>query len=332
MGNGNCHVTTGSLDSEAVQKTINSLLKGNPYIKTANILISSGSNDIESDFSIGLTDVKSYQNGEFSNLLGAIQELSFPDDAKSLSSIYLHAKSNEISKDLSITNSFTLKNNNLRVRLNESSFQRVPNLANLKSPKFEVKKIKESKTGHGAKNYVSYNYSITSSMEIRNNYLVLPEELKYLIETIFSHCIVRIVAYKAPIAFLDSKTPSISTSQIASSVVNLLPLSTDIEKLQQVDSSELYEYLTLLTLDCSQLQLKNPVDDYISIYSPPEFPSHSDVDNSDLVKVSVSDIHSEFLVDYIREANWRVISLHSEETHLLLFKSQVNAVVVWNIN
>ncbi|KAG2733589.1 hypothetical protein G9P44_003114 [Scheffersomyces stipitis] len=320
-----CHVTSGN--GSEVFKSIESALRSTCFINSAHILTSATP---EPTTNLDLVQFHKSSSAPETPLLEILSQLDYTDFDENNSAIYLSAVSDNASIELSNTSSLTLKNSILKIVVSESAFQKVPNLANV--PNVVLKKIRESKIGHGSKQFVSYNYDITIQLRIANNQLAIFSELQYIIQTIFNvYTCLTVSTFNFPIQLISTESATAAISQINADLVNLHPLGASIQTLDSEDTAELYEYLTMLASGSSQLNTYNPVEDFISSYQVPQLPSDSQFPHN-LERLTLKNIHSKFLNLYIREQPWTIISIHSDNKHSLLYRSPVDGhIILWEI-
>lgn len=209
-------------------------------------------------------------------------------------------------------NRVTLVDQNLKIYLDEDSYKSIPNLSNIGV----VKKLKYSKIGHGAKNYVSYPYSI--SFKTLSG---IKPEVKFVLQTIFKQCdIITNIKIESHVLY------PISKSQPLNEKLNLSPIFSPVSEID--DLFEFYEYLVLLNLNSSQLLIESDIDDYISSY---QVPGSANCRQTSLELNSYNHISGNYLLDLIEE-NWLLINAYSSSGHLLAFKSPIDqSIITWNI-
>lgn len=290
----NCKVTKcqpGSLPAEILQQ----------YSILTDLYIVS---DIKSQINLDLTK---YHLSQLTNS-GDLYEIITKRDAES----YLEATPSDRhadSEDFHI-NKLILRNNTLKLYLQEQSYKSIPSLSNVGI----VKKLKDSKVGHGAKHYVNYSHSIEINLSTG-----IKSQVKYVLQTIFSKCD---IITNIPI---DSNVvQSTHRSQALNQNLNLSPIFN-----QNDDLSDLYEYLILLNMNSNQLLMNNDTDDYLSTY---EVPTSESTPQMSLTLNHYINISGKYLQGLFNE-NWLCINAYTFSGHILLLKSPVDkSIIIWELH
>jgi hypothetical protein len=226
---------------------------------------------------------------------------------------YLQAIPSSQSNNDIDNNKLIVHNGTLKLWLNESTYITVPNVSKFAT----VKKLTHKKVGHGSKNLVNYSYSISLP------FTALPPELVYILNSKFTTCEI-ITTFKIDPATLKSTAACQSLQQD----INLSPLMISPKEIYQ-NPLEFYEYLSLLNLNSLQLSLKLNIDDFLSIYQPPQSLSQY---NECLFQHTLTDVS--FCVQQILlQEDWVCINGHSTKGNIVIFKSpNDNSIVVWQVN
>jgi len=226
---------------------------------------------------------------------------------------YLQAiPSSQVINDID-NNSLIVHNGALKLCLNESTYITVPNVSKFAT----VKKLTHKKVGHGSKNLVSYSYSISLP------FTTLPPELVYILNSKFSTSEIT-----TTLKVDSTALKSTMACQRLQQDINLSPLLISPKDIYQ-DPFEFYEYLSLLNLNSSQLSLKVNVDDYLSIYQPPQSSSQY---NGDLFQHILTDVSS-CLQQILPQDDWICINGHSSKGNIVIFRSPSdNSIVVWYVH
>lgn len=209
-------------------------------------------------------------------------------------------------------NELILDGLNLKLYINEQSYKSIPSVVNIGT----VKKLKDTKLGHGSKYHSSHSYlvclNLTSGMK---------PEIEYILNTLFTICdITTNITTKLPVENIIPSTL----------VLNKVDLSSLYADISDLDLADLYEYLILINLNSPQLTSEG-IDDYISTYQLP-YTHSSATENKPLVLSRYEDVSSKHVHDMIKQ-DWLIINTYHDSGHTLLFKSPVSqTIVVWDVN
>ncbi|CAK7893842.1 hypothetical protein CAAN1_02S08856 [[Candida] anglica] len=255
--------------------------------------------------------------------LGSILE----GDALKAKGLLLHAiptraqQQMPLNESLDICDEFTYDGSNDQsvIKLTSATYQRVPGLHNIDG--VDVRKVKESKKGHGAKFYVSYNYIIKINWkQLTTNAL---NKVIFMINNAFEQVIITISCYEFTTdleeKFGFTKTTPTLTSTTPKYTFEDFPSDSDL------DPEEVYELLNLLLIDSAQLS--GSIDDYISNYSVPFPISVTTSQNKTTRYRLIGPIHSDFIQDL--ESNWKILSMHTKTQQFIHFRDSSNNVYSW---
>ncbi|KAK6461512.1 hypothetical protein DFJ63DRAFT_319779 [Scheffersomyces coipomensis] len=316
-------VTYGSSDSIEITSKIATLFKSSEVIENINIITSS-SNLIDQD-QINQSS-HYYHEPQYEHLYELLESIEVGDG-----SLFLDVIPSDqvfVSPFLHIQNKFTIKNQQLKIFLNESSFQMIPNLVH-KVKGVKVKKIQNYKIGHGSKQYSNINHQIEINLDIVEHKFKLFPELKFIISKLFHKVDIKISSSKPTVTASLQPHPIILTAiDLNPDVINLSPI---FFPSSSNDAGEIYEYLTLLSLDSNNEQLKysNNVDDFLSIYKVPTTDIPDRETKIGLYKFNYQHANTNSLSFILQNPAWNVISLQYFNRHILLFKDINNITYIF---
>lgn len=314
-----CLVTQGQPGSENVSKKVSSILYNNPLLNSVHIV---GSSDLDVLRSL-------YHQVSSCKTLSRIVSDAVTKTSTSQHVHILASPSSQASHDktLGVTDSFTFKNNHVRLILTPNTYHQCPSLA--KFDKAAIKKLDHTKKGHGAKHYASFNYSVTLQLST-----VVPAELTYILENAFGDCDLRLVTYNLEEPLVPSPLPSQSVVKTnpLNSQLEIRPLFRAMPLKDPYYLQEFYEYLTLLHMN-SSLLIPDYVDSYLSSYEVPEIKElRTNGENipTDIpipTSLSVHNVHSQSLSTL---NNYVSISIRTDNSHYLIYKCPVDSLVtIW---
>jgi hypothetical protein len=316
-----CLVTQGQFGSENVSKKVSSILYNNPLLNSVHIV---GSSDLDVLRSL-------YHQVPSCKTLSRIVSDAVTKTSTSQHVHILATPSTQVSHDkaLGVTDSFTFKNNHVRLILTPNTYHQCPSLARL--DKAVIKKLDHTKKGHGAKHYASFNYSVALQLST-----VVPVELTYILDNAFGECDLRLVTY-------NLKEPLVPSPMPSRSVVKTNPLNPRLEIRPLLQTmplkdpyylQEFYEYLTLLHMN-SSLLIPDYIDSYLSSYEVPEIKEltsnaeniPTDIPTDITTSLSVHNIHSQSLSTLDKYVS---ISIRTSNSHYLIYKCPVDSrVTIW---
>ncbi|KAK6202355.1 uncharacterized protein RJT21DRAFT_118368 [Scheffersomyces amazonensis] len=319
VNNQSLQVLQGPYDSENVTNKIQSLLNQIPLISNANIITNSsdytGDDIVSSSFY--------YTANNYNSVYELLTSIKLERDENVF---YVKAiPSDVVVVDNSLSslnvNQLSLHNSKLIFILTESTFQTIPALTN-KVKNSRTRKLKHTKIGHGAKQFVSYNYQIDIDLIIDHGKFNIEPEIAYIINKEFSQVQIE-VSSSFTIDYLTefASVPQFKHTTIDPTTINLQPFEfNDINN----NLGDIYEYFTLLTLNSTnpQLQLTNSIDDALSSYQIPS--SSIDTNQSSpsvpLYKHNIINVNSHYISHTILSQSWKLLSLQTSGIHVIIYR------------
>ncbi|CUM56901.1 unnamed protein product [Debaryomyces tyrocola] len=265
----NCIVTLApgsQQDENIVHKRIEKIFKSNPIVHDVSVILNSKSLPLDIGMLVG--NIQKFELDEFKKLPELIQKVSAfkSDDFVIIEAIPIHQVWDNTDLDIIDSIQFSSVTGQIKLKLNKSTFQSSPNIFDSQKG-ILIKKIIESKKGHGALNHVSYSYLITlSTVEEDISY-----EMHHLIKSVFGYSTVKVHTNNTTnISHLLDENKAVGRL----SKMPKMPSKLNVNYLEFNDvdfheqSQTIYEYLNLLHINSQQLT--ETIDDYISSYQIPE--------------------------------------------------------------
>lgn len=327
----NCIITIApgrQQDENIVHKRIEKIFKSNPILHDVSVIIDSKS--LPLDIAMLAGNIQKFELDEFKKLPELIQEVSAcnSDDFVIIEAIPMHQVWDNTDLDIVDSIQFSSVTRQIKLKLNKSTFQSAPNV--FESQKgILIKKIMESKKGHGALNHVSYSYLITlSTLEEDISY-----EMHHLIKSVFGYSTVKVytnntnnTSYLLDKNLLDENKAVGRLSKMPSRLnVNYLEFN-DVDFHEQ--SQTIYEYLNLLHIN--SLQLTETIDDYISSYQIPEFIKRSTEElkpDQEVYKHTFDEVDFSTF-DSLMKSHCLSISAYTKDSHIMILNIP-DALVLW---
>ncbi|CUM45830.1 uncharacterized protein AC631_04202 [Debaryomyces fabryi] len=319
----NCSVTvaTGKLDEDnAVRKRIENIFKSNPILQGVSVILKSKSLPLNIDKL--LENIRKIDLNEFEKLPELLQEVSGYKSKGfiTIEGIPLHQVWDDSSLDITDSIQFNSVTNQIKIKLNKSTFESSPNVFDNRKG-ILIKKIMESKKGHGALNHVSYSYLITMSTLEEG----ISHEVHHLIKSVFKYSSVKVRTNCANnISCLRDVNKIIGNSTIIPLKLNIRDYPIFNVDFQEANQA-IYEYLTLLHINSPQLT--ENIDDYISSYKIPEYLAQNTEHLQELYKYTFDEIDFSVL-DSLMRSNCLSISAYATDSHIMILNTQ-NTLVLW---
>lgn len=323
----NCIITIApgrQQDENIVHKRIEKIFKSNPILHDVSVIIDSKS--LPLDIAMLAGNIQKFELDEFKKLPELIQEVSAcnSDDFVIIEAIPMHQVWDNTDLDIVDSIQFSSVTRQIKLKLNKSTFQSAPNV--FESQKgILIKKIMESKKGHGALNHVSYSYLITlSTLEEDISY-----EMHHLINFVFGQSAVKVhTNNNNNISFLQDENKAVGhlTKKPSKLNVRCYPDLNDVDFHEQ--SQTIYEYLNLLHIN--SLQLTETIDDYISSYQIPEFIKRSTEElkpDQEVYKHTFDEVDFSTF-DSLMKSHCLSISAYTKDSHIMILNIP-DALVLW---
>ncbi|CUM65946.1 uncharacterized protein PRCAT00003599001 [Priceomyces carsonii] len=215
------------------------------------------------------------------------------------------------------TFSFNTRTFCVTLKLKESSFQSTPGLQKVG----EIKRLKETKKGHGSRCFVSYSYSI---QVVLSSGSCVPAELTYILNKLFGRCSLRLSIYG------DNEQISSLIFNDVKMVRKVLPSEINVQVFRELnykdrhEMANVHEFLTLLFIN--NTEVSRPSDDFISTYVNPETKVGSLVQ---MRRDSVKNINPAALYD-ISKLSFFALSILTGRSHILVLKGfPENRIISW---
>lgn len=323
----NCIITIapGNLQNEnVVRQRIEKIFKSEPILHDVSIILDAKSMPLDIGMLVG--NIQNFELDEFKKLPELLREVSAYslDGFITIEAIPMHQISDNADLDIIDSIHFSSITRQIRLKLNKSTFQSTPNVFGSQKG-ILVKKVKESKKGHGASNYVSYNYLITFSILEEN----ISNEINHLIKSVFGNSTVKVQTNNANnISSLQGENKTVGSLAKIPLKLNVrnYPIFDDTGFREQ--SQAIYEYLTLFHINSPQLT--ENIDDYISSYQAPNFMSEYTEEvrpGKELFRHTFEDIDLAIFTSLMK-SGCLSISAYTMNTHILI-SNNPNNLVLW---